>query len=284
MKQIIKLTESNLHRIIKESVKKILREWEEDPYSLDADEIYGDRAEREYRQSVRDKMFQDDWEMRNRRLRQKYPGKSEEWYEAMIDTFYENKKSRKAIKEEHGLPDSVTAIIYSDIIEDYQAQEIAEEYGISEEEGAAEWFKGAADEMDFAEDEMPLHREFVMNIPELNSKLYHDYGAGYYFLVKNADPSSAPMAMENTIRCAVKESLNRLIETDCAGVMQTGCGDAPKGTNPEAGQYTTAYEADDETKDRHPGFSVDGKAKWNKNENFSIMRRPMYNPKSGKKK
>jgi hypothetical protein len=38
--------------------------------------------------------------MRNRRLREKYPGKSQEWYEAMIDTFYENKKSKKTIKEE----------------------------------------------------------------------------------------------------------------------------------------------------------------------------------------
>ena len=101
-KQIVRLTESDLHRIIKESVKKIIKEHEEDPYSLDADEIYGDRAEREYRQSVRDRMFQDDWEMRNRRLRQKYPGKSEEWYEAMIDTFYESKTPKRAIEEENG--------------------------------------------------------------------------------------------------------------------------------------------------------------------------------------
>lgn len=49
---------------------------------------------------MRNKLFQDDWERRNRRLRQKYPGKSPEWYEAMIDTFCENKKSRKAINEE----------------------------------------------------------------------------------------------------------------------------------------------------------------------------------------
>lgn len=183
---------------------------------------------------------------------------------------------KRIIKEDHGLPDSTTAIIYSDIIEDYQAQEIAEEYGISEEQAAAEWFKGVADEMDFAEDDMPLYREFIMDIPELNSKLYHDYGAGYYFLVKNADPSSAPMTMENTIRRAVRGSLNRLIETDCAGVMQTGAGDAPKGTNPEAGQYTVPFGADAATADRHPGFSVDGKS--------GVQRRQIYNPKSGKKK
>ena len=191
---------------------------------------------------------------------------------------------KRIIKEEHGEPDSKVAIIFLDIIEDYQANEIAEEYGVSEEQAAAEWFKETAGEMDFAEDNMPTHREFVMDIPELNSKLYHDYGGGYYFLVKNADPSSAPMAMENTIRRAVRGSLNRLIETDCAGAMQTGCGNSPKGSNPEAGQYVVPLGGDSETSDRHPGFSVDGKAKWNKGVNTSVVRRPMYNPKSGKKK
>jgi hypothetical protein len=98
-KKLIRLTESDLHRMIENSVKKYINEIGRFKSDLDADEIYGDRADREYRQSMRDKQFQDDWEMRNRRLRQKYPGKSKEWYESMIDTFYENKKSRKAIKE-----------------------------------------------------------------------------------------------------------------------------------------------------------------------------------------
>ena len=98
-KKMIKLTESDLHKIIESSVKKCIMEMGRFDSDLDADEIYGDRADREYKQSMRDKLFQDEWEMRNRRLRQKYPGKSEEWYEAMIDTFYENKKSRKAINE-----------------------------------------------------------------------------------------------------------------------------------------------------------------------------------------
>ena len=80
---------------------------------------------------------------------------------------------KRIIKEEHGEPDSKVAIIFLDIIEDYQANEIAEEYGVSEEQAAAEWFKETAGEMDFAEDNMPTHREFVMDIPELNSKLYH---------------------------------------------------------------------------------------------------------------
>jgi hypothetical protein len=98
-KKMIRLTESDLHKIIESSVKKCINEMGRFDSDLDADEIYGDRADREYKQSMRDKLFQDEWEMRNRRLRQKYPGKSEEWYEAMIDTFYENKASKKPINE-----------------------------------------------------------------------------------------------------------------------------------------------------------------------------------------
>lgn len=69
-KQIIRLTESDLHRIIKESVKRYLNEWGRMESDLDADEIYGDKAERMDRFNRREKMMQDDWEMRNRRLRQ----------------------------------------------------------------------------------------------------------------------------------------------------------------------------------------------------------------------
>ncbi len=99
-KKVIRLTESDLHRIIENSVKKYINEIGRFDSGLDADEIYGDRVDREDKQSMRNKLFQDDWERRNRRLRQKYPGKSPEWYEAMIDTFCENKKPRKAINEE----------------------------------------------------------------------------------------------------------------------------------------------------------------------------------------
>lgn len=98
-KNIIRLTESDLRGIIENSVRKCLNEWGGVDSDLDADEIYGDRADREQRQSMRDKMFQDEWEMRNRRLRKKYPGKSNEWYEAMIDTFYENRNRRKTMNE-----------------------------------------------------------------------------------------------------------------------------------------------------------------------------------------
>ena len=101
-KEIIRLTEADLHKMIMESAKSVLKEMGRFDSDLDADEIYGDRAEREYRQSVRDRMFQDDWEMRNRRLRQKYPGKSEEWYEAMIDIFESKNSKKKELNEWNG--------------------------------------------------------------------------------------------------------------------------------------------------------------------------------------
>lgn len=84
---------------------------------------------------------------------------------------------------------------------------------------------------------------------------------------------------ESDLHRIVKESVKKILrETDCAGVMQTGCGDAPKGTNPEAGQPIVPFGPDKDTQDRHPGFSVDGKAKGK----TSVISRPVYNPKSGK--
>jgi hypothetical protein len=84
---------------------------------------------------------------------------------------------------------------------------------------------------------------------------------------------------ESDLHRIIKESVKKILrETDCAGVMQTGCGKAPKGTNPEAGQYTVPFGPDEETQDRHPGFSVDGKVKGK----TSVISKPMYNPKSGK--
>ena len=90
---------------------------------------------------------------------------------------------------------------------------------------------------------------------------------------------------ESDLHRIIKESVKRILrETDCAGVMQTGCGDAPKGTNPEAGQYTVPFGADKDTADRTPGkVAMGGRAKWNVN-NGNVQRREIYDPKSGKKR
>lgn len=93
-KTVVRLTESELREIVKESVNRCLKESSD----LDADEIYGDRPAREQLQAKRDKMFRDDWELKNRRLRKKYPGRSQEWYEPMIDVF-EGKKPKRKLQE-----------------------------------------------------------------------------------------------------------------------------------------------------------------------------------------
>ena len=280
MRQVIKLTESDLHKIIKESVNKILREGWNSNLSPDA---LDDKAYMNDLWAEREKMMQDDWERRNIAIRKKYPGKSCEWYEAMLDTFYENKANNKRTINEDEYSDGEgdkPALISIHTIDAYNAQEIAEDYGLeSTDEGAAEWFKGVVEsDADFEEDTMPKYADFKMEIPELRASMYYDWYGEIYFLAKEDEPSQAPMTIENKVSRVVRESLRRLIETDCAGVMQTGCGNAPKGTNPEAGQYTVPFGPDKETSDRTPGFSVKGKAVGKSD----VQRRQIYNPKSGK--
>ena len=89
---------------------------------------------------------------------------------------------KKLIKEAHGEPESYYGIISSSILNDNEAEEMANEYNLSPDEAAMEWFKGV--DAGFEEGNIPKWREFVCDIPELGAELYHDYGAGYYFLIK----------------------------------------------------------------------------------------------------
>ena len=88
-KSVIRLTESDLHNLIENTVKIYLKEWTFSPDQLD------DKAYMDDYYAQREKMIDDAWRQKNIALRKKYPGKSREWYDAMIDTFNEN-----TIKEE----------------------------------------------------------------------------------------------------------------------------------------------------------------------------------------
>lgn len=87
MAKIIRLTESDVHRIVKESVERIMKDAgfksninEDYPYSPDEDKQDNiDRFERKMKQ------MNSDWQDKNREIRKKYPGKSREWYEAHLD-------------------------------------------------------------------------------------------------------------------------------------------------------------------------------------------------------
>ena len=89
---------------------------------------------------------------------------------------------KKILKEAHGEPESYPGIISTSILDDNEAEEMANEYNLTPEEAAMEWFKGV--DIDFEENVVPKWREFVCKVPELGAELYHDYGAGYYFLIK----------------------------------------------------------------------------------------------------
>jgi hypothetical protein len=79
MVKVIKLTESDIHRIIKEAVERIVMN-EDYPFSPDEDKQ--DKIDRYER---RMKQLRDDWEDKYRRIRQKFPGKSIQWYEDNLD-------------------------------------------------------------------------------------------------------------------------------------------------------------------------------------------------------
>ena len=98
-KNIFRLTEGDLRKLVMESVKNILREWDADEYEGRMTDMYDDRAYQEDLHARREKQIEDYYQDKYRRLVQKYPGKSREWYEAMVDIF-ENKNSKETIKEE----------------------------------------------------------------------------------------------------------------------------------------------------------------------------------------
>lgn len=80
------------------------------------------------------------------------------------------------------LRESRTVVLYDSILDDNQADEIGSDYDCSPSEAAAMWFDNVYYDMEYSQQEMPTHSEFVKTIE--GGDLYHDYGAGYYFLVK----------------------------------------------------------------------------------------------------
>ena len=76
--------------------------------------------------------------------------------------------------------------IYSSILEGYQAFELAHSCDIHKEyKAAAEWFSNVADDGEFEDvDSLPKYRWLVEHIDNVDADLYYDYGADYFFLVR----------------------------------------------------------------------------------------------------
>ena len=95
-------------------------------------------------------------------------------------------------------------LVYNQILEDYKAAEIAEEYNISEEEAAKMYFENVIEDDDFTEEDIK-YSQFVCTMDEIGCDLYIDYGAGYYFAVKSNRMN------EKRLRHLVRESLVRKV-------------------------------------------------------------------------
>ena len=74
-------------------------------------------------------------------------------------------------------------LVYDLILEQYKAEEIADEQGITVNDAAAYWFKEVFGENDFNEEEI-IFKDFIMHIPEIGCDLYLEFYCNYYFLVK----------------------------------------------------------------------------------------------------
>jgi len=95
---------------------------------------------------------------------------------------------KKTINEWYKEPsERKKTMVYPSIIEDYEAQQIAEENGLEEEwEGAKLWFEDVVESNEeFELEEMPKYNKFICHMDKIDSDLYYDFGANYYFAVRN---------------------------------------------------------------------------------------------------
>ena len=79
--------------------------------------------------------------------------------------------------------------IYSSILEGHQAYEMAGSCDFQKEnKAAAEWFSNVVEEGYFEPaEELPKYHWFVCRIDSMDAELHYDYGADYYFLVREVE-------------------------------------------------------------------------------------------------
>ena len=79
-------------------------------------------------------------------------------------------------------------MIYPNYISGNEASQIAEEDSLKEEwMGAKSWFEGVIESREeFELENMPKYSRFICHMDYVDSDLYYDYGADYYFAVLNS--------------------------------------------------------------------------------------------------
>ena len=82
--------------------KKAINEWDADEYEGRLTDMLDDRAYQEDLANQREQEIEAYWQDKYRRLREKYPGKSDEWYDAFVGIFESKNSNKKALKEWNG--------------------------------------------------------------------------------------------------------------------------------------------------------------------------------------
>lgn len=79
--------------------------------------------------------------------------------------------------------------MYQSILEGYQAYAMAGSCDIHKEnKAAAECFNGVAEDGEFEEiEQLPKYHWFVCRIDSMDAELHYDYGADYYFLIREVE-------------------------------------------------------------------------------------------------
>lgn len=104
-------------------------------------------------------------------------------------------------------------LICNSIIDGYEANEIAMSEGYEKEwMGAKFWFEGTIDyESEFELKNMPKYNQFITHMDYVDADLYYDYGANYYFAVRECNQSDMAMSesrKRNLLYNIIKESIN----------------------------------------------------------------------------
>ena len=95
------------------------------------------------------------------------------------------KESVKTILNENYREGEPRMVLISHILNGTKAVEIGEQEGLDEQEAAKIYFENTIEsDEDFEQNKMPKYNRFICHIDYIDADLYYDYGANYYFCVK----------------------------------------------------------------------------------------------------
>ena len=122
-------------------------------------------------------------------------------------------KRRKGLNEWYKEPsEPKKVLICNSIIDGQEANEIAMSEGYEKEwMGAQFWFEGTIDyESEFEPKDMPKYNQFITHMDYVDADLYYDYGANYYFAVREGNNGKNSLLQYNENKQITKSKLHKL--------------------------------------------------------------------------